>query len=307
MRKRTVRIFVRLPGCAGEGSAYQPMRLSTARLPPSALTVCYAGLSDVGLTRENNEDAWLAAVLGRLPLEPVTAGEGALGLADGALLAVSDGLGGAAAGEVASRLAVMELHTRLGLARQGQVDPRLARDIVAAANQIILGVSRANPDWRGMGATLSFIWAEGAQALIGQLGDSRMYRRRAGELEELTPDHSPVGRLRQSGRLTEQEARAHPHRHLIDQCLGGDAFTVMPDFVQTDLQEGDAYLLCTDGLTDGVSDFEIRRTLDALAEPGADPGILAESLVAAANRAGGRDNVTVLLARVEPAATASPD
>lgn len=270
---------------------------------PAPLSFNYAGLSDQGRVRENNEDAWLAGRLELALLEPAAAGAGCLALADGALLAVSDGLGGAAAGEVASRLAVMELHTRLALRERGPVDLRFARDLIAATNQILLGVSRSTAAWRGMGATLSFIWAEGSSCLLGQVGDSRIYRWRDGNLVELTTDHSPVGRLRQSGELSEQQAREHPQRHLIDQCLGGDVFTVMPDLAETDIRAGDMLLLCSDGLTDGVTDAEIALNLASGADPTRDLMGVAQQLVAAGNQAGGRDNITALVARVEPASS----
>jgi len=141
------------------------------------------------------------------------------------------------------------------------------------------------------------LWIEDSSALIGQVGDSRIYRMRKGQLEELSPDHSPVGRLRQSGQLSEREARIHPGRHVIDQCLGGGDPTVVPDCLQVLLEDGDVVLLATDGLTDGVSDSVLTEELSAVERGEITLDDSAKRLIDLGNEMSGRDNVTVIVAR----------
>ena len=148
-----------------------------------------------------------------------------------------------------------------------------------------------------MGATLSFVWIEANGAMIGQVGDSRIYRLPHTSLEELSVDHSPVGRLRQSGRLSETDARRHPSRHVIDQCLGGGDPGLSPDCEQVELFPGDILLLCTDGLTDGVEDSELAGILGAVASGKMTIEQSVAELIERANRLSGRDNVTVVVAR----------
>ena len=211
----------------------------------------FAGATDVGLSRSNNEDAWWAGSLENKLGEPSLRSSGQILIEQGAWLAVSDGLGGANAGEVASRIAILETHAALRESERGQATTGKAWEAAQRANTSVVKASRSRAMWLGMGATLSFVWIEQQGALIGQVGDSRIYRLRAGELEELSPDHSPVGRMRQSGQLTEREARMHPGRHVIDQCLGGGDPTVAPDCLSIHMEDGDVLLLanCRDETT----------------------------------------------------------
>ncbi len=257
----------------------------------------YAGSTDVGLRRSNNEDAWWAGSLTGLASEPLLASGGQAPFSEGVWLGVSDGLGGANAGEVASRIALAETQAAIAAAERGQVTEATARAALGKANVAVLAASRTNPGWTGMGATLSFVWIEEGGALIGQVGDSRIYRMRETWLEELSVDHSPVGRLRQAGRLSEMDARLHPSRHVIDQCLGGDDPGLLPDCERIDLVEGDILLLCTDGLTDGVRDAEIAGVLGAVGKREMTIEQAVEELIRRANRLSGRDNVTVIVAQ----------
>jgi protein phosphatase len=168
-----------------------------------------------------------------------------------------------------------------------------------SANEALNKATQGNPAWMGMGSTISYLWIESSGAVLGQVGDSRVYRLRDKRLKELSPDHSPVGRLRQSGRLTEVEARVHPSRHVIDQCLGGNDGSLMPDCLPMDIEAGDTYLLCSDGLTDGVCDAEIQSMLGEVVDNLRRPEETVKLLIKSANRLSGRDNVTVLLARVK--------
>jgi PPM family protein phosphatase len=264
----------------------------------SSLQIEYAGSSDVGLLRSNNEDAWWAGDLGQKAEGWQVPAMGTIDIAQGAWLGVCDGLGGANAGEVASRLAVTETHGYLGQQERGQTSLGRAHESLIETNQAINQAANRNSAWMGMGSTISFVWAEAHGAVLGQVGDSRIYRLRDRRLKELSPDHSPVGRLRQSGRLSEAEARVHPSRHIIDQCLGGDDAGLMPDCLPIDLQAGDVYVFCSDGLTDGVCDAEIHSMMVEVADNLRVAPETARLLIKSANRLSGRDNVTVIVARV---------
>ena len=227
-----------------------------------------AGLTDTGRRRRQNEDAFVC--------EPP-------------LFAVADGMGGAQAGELASRLAAAAIEEG-ALAIQGEEG---VAGVVRAANARIFEHSVRDPSAAGMGttATVALVDERARTATLAHVGDSRAYRYRDGALEQLTTDHSLVGELVRSGRLTEAEAAVHPHRSVITRALGTEA-DVEVDTLTVDLRPGDLVLLCSDGLSVMVSDDEIVRQLEATA---ADPHDAAEALIGAANRAGGEDNVTVVL------------
>lgn len=257
----------------------------------------FAGATHVGLTRTNNEDAWWAGSLQDELKEPMQKETGRIAVGAGAWLAVSDGLGGANAGEIASRIAILETHGALRSVERSHATTGVAWDAVHQANFAVVKASRTQTMWLGMGATLSFLWVEENGALIGQVGDSRIYRLRDGKLEELSPDHSPVGRMRQSGQITEREARVHPGRHVIDQCLGGGDPTVVPDCLQVVLEDGDVILLATDGLTDGVSDSVLTEELRAVERGDMTLSDSVQRLIDLGNETSGRDNVTAIVAR----------
>ncbi len=255
----------------------------------------------MGMIRDNNEDAWWVGSMTQTAVGNQDASSGTLRLSEGAWLGVCDGLGGANAGEVASRLAVTETHAALKELERGTVSIAQAHESLVRANRALNEQASANMTWLGMGSTISFIWTEATGALLGQVGDSRIYQLRDKRLKEITPDHSPVGRLRQSGRLTEADAREHPNRHVIDQCLGGGDPGLLPDCLPVDLQVGDILLFCSDGLTDGVSDAEIGSMMGEVADGFRPPVEIARLLIKSANRLSGRDNVTVIVGRVTAA------
>lgn len=232
-----------------------------------------AGRTDPGRKRRRNEDAYV--------LEPP-------------LFAVADGMGGAQAGEVASRLAAAafrEFHEADELAPDERVDA-----IIQEANRRIYERARTDAEVSGMGTTVTAALLEAGNVAIGHVGDSRAYRIRDGQLEQLTEDHSLVADLMRSGRLTPEEAEAHPQRSVITRALGTDP-QVDVDTLTVEASSGDVFLLCSDGLTTMVADDEIldivqrARSLEQAAK----------SLVKAANRSGGEDNVTVVLFAVEGA------
>jgi PPM family protein phosphatase len=238
----------------------------------------YAG-TDTGLQRRANEDSMLA----RAPL-----------------FVVADGMGGAQAGEVASRIAVESFHA--GLAHDATPEEGLVAHALAA-NTRIYELSRRNAEHAGMGTTLTAVYVGEDDVVIAHVGDSRAYCLRDGELLRLTDDHSLVDELIREGRLTPEEAEDHPQRSIITRALGPEE-TVEVDTRSYRARPGDVYLLCSDGLTSMVGEARLAELLLAHArERLRDVG---EALIAEANRAGGRDNITVILLRLEEVGSSSP-
>jgi PPM family protein phosphatase len=229
----------------------------------------YAG-TDTGRQRRANEDSHLA----RAPL-----------------FVVADGMGGAQAGEVASRIAVESFQG--GLADPAAPEAALA-ELTQQANARIHELSHDHAEQAGMGTTLTAVYVGDSEISIAHVGDSRAYRLRDGTLERLTEDHSLVDELLRQGRLTPEEALEHPQRSVITRALGPEV-AVDVDTRSYSARGGDVYLLCSDGLTTMLSEERLAELLLAhatLREAG-------EALIAAANEAGGRDNITVVLLRLE--------
>jgi serine/threonine protein phosphatase PrpC len=242
-----------------------------------------AALSDTGHRRVHNEDSFV--------WEPP-------------LFAIADGIGGAQAGEIASRLAAAALAER----RPGSQGEEVLVALVAEANQRIFERSLGDPLVSGMGTTVTALLVDEAAGTIalGHVGDSRAYVFRAGELSQLTDDHSLVGELVRSGRLTPEAAEQHPHRSVITRAVGTEA-SVEVDVETIRPEPGDLYIICSDGLTDMLQDAVIAS---AVAEARGEPDAVAAELVAAANRAGGIDNITVIVFEIEegePPPVAEPD
>ena len=227
--------------------------------------------TDTGRQRKANEDAYFA----RSPL-----------------FAVADGMGGAQAGEVASGLAVEVLEEGLPDG-PGSAEERLA-ERVREANRRINELSRADDQRAGMGTTLTAVYVGETELTVVHVGDSRLYRLRDGRFERLTDDHSLVEELVRQGRLTPQEADEHPQRSIITRALGPEA-GVEPDSRTWPARDGDVYLLCSDGLTSMVPEARVAEIL----ESSVDLEAAGRALVDAANEAGGRDNITVVLLRLE--------
>jgi protein phosphatase len=237
--------------------------------------------TDTGRQRKDNEDAYFA----RSPL-----------------FAVADGMGGAQAGEVASNLAVEVLQEGLPDG-PGSVEERLA-ERVREANRRINELSRADDQRAGMGTTLTAAYVGDHEVSVAHVGDSRLYRLREDRFERLTDDHSLVEELVRQGRLTQREADEHPQRSIITRALGPEA-GVEPDSRTWPARDGDVYLLCSDGLTSMVPETRVGELLRA----SEDLDAVGRALVDAANEAGGRDNITVVLFRledVEPAHAGAP-
>ena len=236
-----------------------------------------AGVTHAGRKRRRNEDAFV--------LEPP-------------LFAVADGMGGAQAGEIASRLAAAafrEYHEADELAGEERIAA-----IIKEANRRIYERARADAEASGMGTTATAALVDGDGVAIGHVGDSRAYRIRRGALEQLTDDHSLVADLVRSGRLTHEEADSHPQRSVITRALGTDE-DVDVDTLTGTPEPGDVFLLCSDGLTTMLRDDEILR----LVAESRDLASAGKALVKAANRRGGEDNVTVVLFSLEPSEVSS--
>jgi protein phosphatase len=208
---------------------------------------------------------------------------------------VADGMGGAQAGEVASKAAAESFDRELP-----QAPPeRLLRETIEAANRTIHEHARRDPNLAGMGTTITaaIVDPEAEEVAIGHVGDSRAYRLRGGKLERLTRDHSLVEEMRRKGQLTDAQAEDHPQRSIITRALGPEPH-VEVDLQTVPAQAGDVFLLCSDGLTTMLDDEQIARVLARATSITS----AIRALVDEANRAGGRDNITVVAFRLEDAA-----
>ncbi|MGO9820222.1 MAG: Stp1/IreP family PP2C-type Ser/Thr phosphatase [Solirubrobacteraceae bacterium] len=226
--------------------------------------------TDTGRQRRGNEDSAFA----RAPL-----------------FVIADGMGGAQAGEVASRIAVEAFQG--DLPEQGSAEERLT-SVVQAANRRIYDISRTEHERAGMGTTLTAVYVDGAELAVAHVGDSRAYLFRDGELELLTQDHTLVGELVKRGKLTEEQAAEHPQRSIITRALGIDADVEVDTWTYSG-RAGDVVLLCSDGLTSMISEDQITDILTH--ESNLDTA--AARLIDEANEAGGRDNITVILFTLE--------
>jgi PPM family protein phosphatase len=248
----------------------------------------WGSATDVGRVRQENQDA-VVTVSG--------------------LFIVADGMGGHRGGEVASELAADALERDFG----GTVEDRSTDELVRAvqrANEVVVSAASGDPELAGMGTTLcamALVDADHDERLaIVNVGDSRAYLLKSGELEQITDDHSLVATLERQGRLTRDEAAVHPQRNILTRALGIDA-RVMVDSWEVRPVPGDRYLLCSDGLFNEVDESRMAATLRKLA----DPGEASRELVRLANEGGGRDNISVVVVDVmgtEAAGTAAaPD
>lgn len=236
-----------------------------------------AGRTDVGVVRSGNEDNYL--------LVP-----------DKAIFIVADGMGGHAAGEVASEMAVRIIAQQLGDPRtlaETEASRRI-REAIREANAQIFDRTLTEHDKRGMGTTATALVLMGSRYLIGQVGDSRAYMLRDGEMLQLTKDHSYVQEQVDAGYLTQEDARTHPYSNVITRCVGANE-DVIPDTYLGTLRAGDLFLLASDGLTGMIDDPRLQQLLESSREP----QDLSDALVTEANRVGGLDNITVILVRID--------
>ncbi|HEX2161919.1 MAG TPA: Stp1/IreP family PP2C-type Ser/Thr phosphatase [Thermoleophilaceae bacterium] len=229
-----------------------------------------AGLTDVGRQREANEDNLVL---------------------DAPVFAVADGMGGARAGEVASQIATEAFRDPRD---PGQTPEQQLERVAQEANRRIYELALRDESRRGMGTTLTATLVDGDCVSVGHVGDSRAYRLRDGALTQLTQDHSLVAELERSGQLTPEAAEHHPQRSIITRALGPER-EVEVDTHTHAARSGDVYVLCSDGLTGMISDDELATLVRAA--PSLESA--AEALVRAANQSGGKDNITVVLFRLE--------
>lgn len=242
------------------------MKTQNARLPEAAAR------TSTGRVRSSNEDSYGFR-------------------ADRGIFVVCDGMGGAAGGEVASRITVQKILERI---TSDSVDgPEALHDAIAEANHAVLQCAERDPGLYGMGTTLVALLLHPGSALIAHAGDSRCYLFRDGQLTRCTQDHSLVDEQLRMGTMTREEAERSPFRSVITRAVGTQK-AVMEEAVEIETRSGDVFLLCTDGLTREVSEDKIAEALRAEN----DLDTVAARLVDAANEAGGRDNVTCLLVRV---------
>ncbi len=273
--------------------------------PPGILR--WSALTDRGRVRPNNEDTFLALnfdgrevrILGKL-------GEASLAGAD-FVFAVSDGMGGAKSGEFASRITVDRITKllprsfRLRAAGIAGVHQDALGKLFTAIHRDLLQLGFSYEDCAGMGATLSLAWFTPEWMYFAHVGDSRIYYLpRDGGLTQLTHDHSHVGWLRRKGELNEREARSHPRRNALNQALGAGHQFVDPHFGAVGHQPGDRFLVCSDGLVDGLWD----RHIEELVRSAAPGESIARQLVERAVENSGRDNTTAVV--IEVLAPADP-
>ena len=253
------------------------------------MKITYKAVSDVGRKRKGNEDS--------LFVNP-----------EQHLFVVADGMGGHAAGEIASKVAVEsinefvcltggdeEITWPFGLDENISYDGNRLKTAIRYANRKVLEATKEKSEYEGMATTVAAVLVDGDTANLGHVGDSRVYLMRDGEITQLTSDHSWVNEQIQSGVISPDQARTHPLRNVVTRALGGK-----PD-LQVDMQQhkakaGDLLLLCSDGLTTMITDEDIARVVR---EAGGDVEKAAQALVASANAKGGEDNITVLLIRFD--------
>jgi protein phosphatase len=249
-------------------------------LPESVQYTC-AGRTDVGIIRSGNEDNFL--------MKP-----------EQGVFVVADGMGGHAAGEVASEMAVETIVSQLvGVVGRNDADAaHMMRLAIHQANADIFQRTSDEPDKRGMGTTATALVVNGSRYLLGQVGDSRAYLLRDETLSQLTKDHSYVQEQVDAGYLTAEQARTHPYSNVITRCVGAN-IDVVPDIYVGTLRTGDLYLLASDGLTGMLEDHELLNIMKAHSAPAG----LVDTLIEEANRRGGLDNITAIAVRIDSVGT----
>ncbi len=273
---------------------------------PPAPDVQWSGLTHPGRVRPNNEDAFLALTLDAREVRLLgKTGRASLAECD-FVFAVSDGMGGAKSGEFASRIAVDRI-TRLlpaALRRHTSAAPvdfsHVLGELVLAIHRDLSQLGSSYEECAGMGATLTLAWLRADRVHFAHVGDSRLYHLPAsGALTQLSHDHSHVGWLRRQGQLNEREARSHPQRNALSQALGAGNQFVHPHLGEVAHRPGDRFLICSDGLIDGLWD---RRIEEMLREPSSDAEQTsrAKTLVDEAVAESGRDNVTAVVFEITP-------
>ena len=279
----------------------------TAKIPPD---VQWSGLTHIGRVRKNNEDTFLAlAVDGHEARFLGKTGQATLAGCD-FIFAVSDGMGGAKSGEFASRIAVDRITRlfprafRLSATGMGMGFTDVLTELVNQIHFDLPKLGYSYEECSGMGATLSLAWFTPEWMYYAHLGDSRIYYLpHDGPLTQVTHDHSHVGWLRRKGQINEREARTHPRKNALQQALGAGHQFIDPHIGAVGHRPGDRFLICSDGLVDGLWDRQIEEMLRAGVPPGASPARShAQQLVEESVNASGRDNTTALVIELAPPA-----
>ena len=282
---------------------------SVTPTPPRSLSVKAFGITDKGKVRTANEDQFLIAELTKamrvwqtsLPEPKLQVGE-----ERAHLFLVADGMGGHLAGERASALAVFAIEQftlntfKWFLGSSGAEAQKVLAQFQSALTQAdarILEEAAGHAELSGMGTTVTMAFHLGAQLCVVHVGDSRAYLYREGELHQLTEDHTLMADMVRRGVLQQDQVAGHRLRHVITNVVGGQELGVRVEARAFEVQAGDRLLLCSDGLTETVTNEAIAATLDA--EPA--PEAAAKSLLAQANDGGGRDNITLVIVRFDPA------
>jgi len=244
---------------------------------PRTVRFTCAGRTDVGVVRSGNEDAFLM-------------------VPDSGVFIVADGMGGHAAGEVASEMAVQIVARSLDgvLGRSDEETAEVIRKGIVEANSSIFQRTLVEQDKRGMGTTATALVINGERYMIGHVGDSRAYLFRDAQLLQITKDHSYVQEQVDAGYLTPAQARTHPYSNVITRCVGANS-DVAPDVYGGTLRPDDLFLIASDGLTGMLEDEDLLTILTS----GRSPGELVDRLISEANRRGGLDNVTVIIVRID--------
>jgi PPM family protein phosphatase len=233
----------------------------------------FKGISDTGIVRTVNQDNFFID-------DP-----------EGRFFIVADGMGGHAGGQEASKIATEEIQTYLSQQWDSSLDSQvLLKEAIDKANQSILADQREHPERGDMGTTVVVLIFRDEQPWCAHVGDSRLYRLRNEQLEQITEDHTWVGLATKAGEITKEQAKFHPWRHVLSQCLGRKDLQRI-DLQQLDIQAGDRILICSDGLTEEVPDDLIQNFLTKANNCESS----ATQLIAAAKQAGGSDNITVTI------------
>lgn len=261
---------------------YEAQELAPTEAPRAIPRATVAAKTDLGRVRENNEDKYEFYV----PEDPRALAT------KGAVYLVCDGMGGHAAGQIASEMA-SKTFIDVYVNHPGESPVTAMTTAVVAANRFVFENAKNNPQRKGMGTTLSALVLRQDEAYTVQVGDSRVYRLRDGVLEQLTHDHTWTDEAIRAGMITPEEAKNHQYKHVITRAVGTEA-QVVPDVAKHDLRAGDLFLVCSDGLLNHVEDDVIAEILRGFA-----PADACWRLIGLALQGGGSDNTTVLIVRVD--------
>jgi protein phosphatase len=232
----------------------------------------FAGATDTGCVRSANQDSYY--------VDP-----------DGRFFVVADGMGGHAGGEVASQIAVDAIRASLEAFWDVETDTqKLIENAIDKANQAIISDQSANPVRSDMGTTVVILVFRNDQPWFSHIGDSRLYRLRGAKLEQISDDHTWIARAIQTGVVNPEDAKSHPWRHMLLQCLGREDIKAIPAR-EIEWQPGDRFLICSDGLTEELSDDRIAHHLKSIRNTQQ----AAQALIESAKLRGGRDNITVII------------